>query len=203
MRSQGIRKNTLESSGQRMTDPRSGRRFELVLGGCGALGAFQAGVYEALEEAGREPDLLVGTSIGALNAALSRGTRRSGGWSACARSGTWSPSRGSLLPPGRAMPGGSSRRFSHCRARPGVARRSITWDRRSRPSVASLISSGSATTGHSARGPLIWRSTCLQYRQPPTSADRKPADRPPENLEQDRQGNVKQNTTNQGYQQDR
>jgi predicted acylesterase/phospholipase RssA len=38
-----------------MTDPRSGRRFELVLGGCGALGAFQAGVYEALEEAGREP----------------------------------------------------------------------------------------------------------------------------------------------------
>jgi NTE family protein len=40
-----------------------------VLGGGGALGAFQAGVYEALEEAGREPDRLVGTSIGALNAA--------------------------------------------------------------------------------------------------------------------------------------
>jgi hypothetical protein len=40
--------------------------------------------------------------------------------------------------------------------------------------------------------------------QPPTSADREHADRPPENLEeQDRQGNIKQNTTNQGYQQDR
>jgi hypothetical protein len=40
--------------------------------------------------------------------------------------------------------------------------------------------------------------------EPPTSADSKRADQPPENLEeQDRQGNVKQNTTNQGYQQDR
>jgi hypothetical protein len=39
---------------------------------------------------------------------------------------------------------------------------------------------------------------------PPTSADRKRAGRPPENLEeQDRQGNIKQNTTNQGHQQDR
>lgn len=55
------------------TDPWSSRRFELVLGGGGALGAFQAGVYEALEEVGREPDRLVGTSIGALNAALIAG----------------------------------------------------------------------------------------------------------------------------------
>jgi hypothetical protein len=40
--------------------------------------------------------------------------------------------------------------------------------------------------------------------QPPISADTKRADRPRENLEeQDRQGNIKQNTTNQGYQQDR
>jgi hypothetical protein len=40
--------------------------------------------------------------------------------------------------------------------------------------------------------------------EPPTSADSKRADRPSENLEeQDRQGNIKQNTTNQGYQQDR
>jgi hypothetical protein len=40
--------------------------------------------------------------------------------------------------------------------------------------------------------------------EPPTSTDRKRADQAPENLkEQDRQGNIKQNTTNQGYQQDR
>jgi hypothetical protein len=39
---------------------------------------------------------------------------------------------------------------------------------------------------------------------PPASKDGGHADRPPENLkEQDRQGDIKQNTTNQGYQQDR
>ena len=51
----------------------AGRRLELVLGGGGALGAFQPGVYEALQEAGLEPDRLVGSSIGALNAALIAG----------------------------------------------------------------------------------------------------------------------------------
>jgi hypothetical protein len=39
---------------------------------------------------------------------------------------------------------------------------------------------------------------------PPSSTDSKRGDRPPDNLkEQDRQGDIKQNTTNQGYQQDR
>jgi NTE family protein len=63
----------LDGARQPGTDAWSGRRFELVLGGGGALGAFQAGVYEALEKAGREPDRLVGASIGALNAALIAG----------------------------------------------------------------------------------------------------------------------------------
>jgi NTE family protein len=42
----------------------------LVLQGGGALGAFQAGVYHALHKAGIEPDWVVGTSIGAINASL-------------------------------------------------------------------------------------------------------------------------------------
>ena len=37
----------------------------LVLQGGGALGAYQAGVYEALQEVGIEPDWVIGTSIGA------------------------------------------------------------------------------------------------------------------------------------------
>jgi NTE family protein len=45
----------------------------LVLQGGGALGAYQAGVYEALHEAGIEPDWIIGTSIGAINAALIAG----------------------------------------------------------------------------------------------------------------------------------
>jgi hypothetical protein len=40
--------------------------------------------------------------------------------------------------------------------------------------------------------------------EPPGSIDQKRTDQVPENLkEQDRQGDIKQNTTNQGYQQDR
>jgi NTE family protein len=42
----------------------------LVLQGGGALGAYQVGVYQALHEVGIEPDWVIGTSIGAINAAL-------------------------------------------------------------------------------------------------------------------------------------
>lgn len=45
----------------------------LVLQGGGALGAYQAGVYAALHEAGIRPQWVAGTSIGAINAALIAG----------------------------------------------------------------------------------------------------------------------------------
>jgi NTE family protein len=45
----------------------------LVLQGGGALGAYQAGVYEALAEAGIHPNWLAGISIGAINCALIAG----------------------------------------------------------------------------------------------------------------------------------
>jgi NTE family protein len=48
----------------------------LVLQGGGALGAYQVGVYEAMHEAGVEPDWVIGTSIGAINAALIAGNAR-------------------------------------------------------------------------------------------------------------------------------
>ena len=47
----------------------------LVLQGGGALGAYQGGVYQALHEAGVEPDWIIGTSIGAINAALITGNK--------------------------------------------------------------------------------------------------------------------------------
>ncbi|TIU69455.1 MAG: patatin-like phospholipase family protein, partial [Mesorhizobium sp.] len=49
------------------------RQTVLVLQGGGALGAYQAGVYQALVEGGVEPDWVIGTSIGAINAALIAG----------------------------------------------------------------------------------------------------------------------------------
>src|SRR5271169_7182401 len=45
----------------------------LLLQGGGALGAYQAGVYEALIEADLHPDWIAGVSIGAINAALIAG----------------------------------------------------------------------------------------------------------------------------------
>jgi NTE family protein len=45
----------------------------LVLQGGGALGAYQAGVFEALETAGYDPAWVAGISIGAVNAAIIAG----------------------------------------------------------------------------------------------------------------------------------
>jgi len=48
-------------------------RIALVLQGGGALGAYQVGVFEALEETGFCPQWFAGTSIGAINAAIMAG----------------------------------------------------------------------------------------------------------------------------------
>ncbi|MBS0309208.1 MAG: patatin-like phospholipase family protein [Proteobacteria bacterium] len=53
--------------------PPSHSRIALVLQGGGALGAYQAGVFQALHENQLCPDWVVGTSIGAINAALIAG----------------------------------------------------------------------------------------------------------------------------------
>ena len=48
-------------------------RVALVLQGGGALGAYQAGVYQALHEQGMEPNWVCGVSIGAINSAIIAG----------------------------------------------------------------------------------------------------------------------------------
>jgi NTE family protein len=48
-------------------------RIALILQGGGALGAYQAGVYQALAEAHLHPDWVAGISIGAINSALIAG----------------------------------------------------------------------------------------------------------------------------------
>ncbi|MBV8125276.1 MAG: patatin-like phospholipase family protein [Paucibacter sp.] len=51
-------------------------RVVLVLQGGGAMGAYQAGVFEAMYEHQLAPDWIVGTSIGAINAAIVAGNPR-------------------------------------------------------------------------------------------------------------------------------
>src|SRR5271166_1611127 len=53
--------------------PEGCERLALVLQGGGALGAYQAGVYQALHEAGLEPDFVAGVSIGGINGAIIAG----------------------------------------------------------------------------------------------------------------------------------
>src|SRR5919206_1138517 len=45
----------------------------LLLQGGGALGSYQAGVYQALAEANLHPDWVAGISIGSINAAIIAG----------------------------------------------------------------------------------------------------------------------------------
>ncbi|MBR1090186.1 patatin-like phospholipase family protein [Bradyrhizobium manausense] len=75
----------------------------LVLQGGGALGSYQAGVYQALHEAGVEPDWVIGTSIGAINASLIAGnapehrlSRLREFWKRMEQKPVWSP--GSVFP---------------------------------------------------------------------------------------------------------
>ena len=83
-------------------------RIALVLQGGGALGAYQAGVYQALHEADIEPDWVSGVSIGAINSAIIAGNpQAAAARSACARSGSASPSARS----------GTTRRTATCSAR--------------------------------------------------------------------------------------
>src|SRR5918992_5990748 len=49
------------------------QRVALVLGGGNALGAYLAGAYEGLHEAGIRPDDIVGASIGAVTGAILAG----------------------------------------------------------------------------------------------------------------------------------
>jgi NTE family protein len=51
-------------------------RVALVLQGGGALGAYQAGVYQALSEANCDPNWIAGVSIGAINSSLIAGNPR-------------------------------------------------------------------------------------------------------------------------------
>ena len=53
--------------------PRGCDNIALVLQGGGALGAYQAGIYQALDEAGLRPDTVAGVSIGSINAAIIAG----------------------------------------------------------------------------------------------------------------------------------
>src|SRR5437899_7719647 len=90
------RRTTATSQSHRLNQASLPGQVVLVLQGGGALGSYQAGVYQALQEARIEPDWIVGTSIGAINASLIAGNapqdrlaRLSEFWSRVQRNHEW------------------------------------------------------------------------------------------------------------------
>jgi NTE family protein len=93
---------------ERSDAPATAQQTVLVMQGGGALGAYQVGVYQAMHEAGLEPDWVIGTSIGAVNAALIAGNpparrleRLDAFWSLVARRGVALDSGGDAFGLGR------------------------------------------------------------------------------------------------------
>jgi NTE family protein len=82
----------------------------LVLQGGGALGSYQAGVYEGLAEAGVQPNWIAGVSIGALNTAIIAGNAPEnrvaalrGFWNSICHPLDWVGSLGAWMLPGSGM----------------------------------------------------------------------------------------------------
>jgi NTE family protein len=73
MPDQTARRRPLGRNTQVTTQRPPFERIALILQGGGALGAYQAGVYQALAEANLHPDWVAGISIGAINSALIAG----------------------------------------------------------------------------------------------------------------------------------
>ena len=59
----------MSRNGQRRKGVGARGPVAFVLSGGGSLGAVQVGMLQALTESGIRPDLLIGTSVGAVNAA--------------------------------------------------------------------------------------------------------------------------------------
>jgi NTE family protein len=62
-----------KKSPSRMSESQYDKQIALVLQGGGALGSYQAGVYEAMAEYGYQPHWVAGISIGAINSAIIAG----------------------------------------------------------------------------------------------------------------------------------
>src|SRR5262252_3494101 len=66
-------RNQSRAKSHRLSNRPPFERIALLLQGGGALGSYQAGVYEAFAEAELHPDWVAGISIGAINSAIIAG----------------------------------------------------------------------------------------------------------------------------------
>jgi len=154
------------STGSLGADPAAGHaagepRTAFVLAGGAALGAMQAGMVHALYERGIAPDLLIGTSVGALNAAF-LASRPATVATAEELAAIWRGLRRSDILPLRpgALIGGLAGRRDHLipdRALRRLAARHLQFDRLEHAAVPLYLVAFDLLTGTEARlsdGPL-------------------------------------------------
>ena len=166
----------------RLVTPGGNGRTAFVLSGGGSLGAVQVGMLQALTEAGICPDLLIGTSVGAVNAAFmgadpcQEGAVRLGEiWRALRRQdifplSPWSSARGLL---------GRSNHVISNQSLKGVLERHLPYDRLEDAAIpvhvittelktgrAELMSSGPAV-------PALLASTAIPGIFPPVTIGRR------------------------------
>jgi len=152
----------------------------LVLSGGGSLGAVQAGMLLALADGGIVPDLVVGTSVGALNAAYvagqpwPRGPRRLVEvWSRVRRSDVFPTS---LVSTARALAGRSDHLVSERRLRELIAK-NLTFERLEQAPIPLAVVATEVMTGmevvlrHGDAVDAVLASACLPGVFTPTSVD--------------------------------
>jgi len=201
MRRSALQRDTAEKETCRAAGVPPFEQIALLLQGGGALGAYQAGVYEALAEADLHPDWVAGISIGAINSAIIAGNPPSVALTRCANFGTQSPLRhlanpifsmSSMTTPSascsiRCAPWASScsaRRISLCRAcrrrpfghRAALTKRAITTWRLLECSLRMAAGAGSSpVTGKIAMtaSPIYFRTSPPLPMTPGTTRSKK------------------------------
>lgn len=148
-----------------------------VFSGGASLGAIQAGMVQSLEQQGIVPDIVLGTSVGAMNAAFI-----AGGGSADELAAIWRGLRGSRLFPVRPLLGlraflGRSQNFVPNDGVRQVLERNLTFERLENASIPLTVLATDIQTGHEVpmtSGPAITSilaSTALPGVFPPVVLD--------------------------------
>lgn len=138
----------------------SGELVVLVFQGGGALGAYQAGAFEAMDAAGMAPDWLAGISIGSINAAIIAGNRPQDRLNRL--HGFWNRVSSGPLAMMPVLPGVPYRKFFNEVAAVGVMNTGVPGFFTPRfPPAAMMPEGGVAATSHYSTAPL--RDSLLEF----------------------------------------
>jgi NTE family protein len=174
-----VRSNALRPIRSRVLQrlARGTRPVAFVLSGGGSLGAIQVGMLKALLDSGVKPDMLIGTSVGAVNAAWVAGAPDGGGVADLAE--IWKGlRRDDVFPLGWTAAAGLIGRSNHLISNGGlraILERNLPYERLEQAQipvhvVASELKSGRAVTiSHGPAVPALLASCAIPGVFPPVT----------------------------------